>query len=90
MYHAAWLHTDYATRRPTDTSQLHVLQAIHAAHVKAGQRVLIQGGNGGIGSVAVQMAKAWGCHVTATCSTKNLKFVKVSSIKGLSVGLLPD
>lgn len=54
-----------------------MLQAFHAAHIKAGQRVLIHGGNGGIGSVAVQMAKAWGCHVTATCSTKNLQFVRV-------------
>ena len=55
------------------------LQALHAAQVKSGQRVLIHGGNGGIGSVAVQISKAWGCHVTTTCSTKNQEFVKVST-----------
>lgn len=41
-----------------------------------GQRVLIHGGAGGVGSNAVQIAKAWGMHVTATCGTKNLDFVR--------------
>ena len=39
-------------------------------------RVLIHSGAGGVGSIAVQIAKAWGCHVTATCGPKNMEFVK--------------
>ncbi|DBB01352.1 TPA: hypothetical protein ACH3X1_013675 [Trebouxia sp. C0004] len=41
----------------------------------AGMRVLVHGGAGGVGGAAVQIAKAWGMHVTTTCSTKNLDFV---------------
>ena len=55
------------------------MQALKPAQIKAGQRVLIHGGSGGVGSVAVQIAKAWGAHVTATCSTKNIQLVKVQS-----------
>ncbi len=53
------------------------LQALEAAQVKSGQRVLIHGGSGGVGSAGVQIAKAWGAHVTSTCSTKNMQLVKV-------------
>lgn len=60
------------------------VQALHAAQVKAGQRVLIHGGSGGIGSAAVQIAKAWGCHVTSTCSTKNLEFVTVTTLPSMA------
>ena len=45
--------------------------------MQAGKRVLIHGGSGGVGSVAVQIAKARGAHVTSTCSTKNIQLVKV-------------
>ena len=54
-----------------------MLQALETAQVKAGKRVLIHGGSGGVGSAAVQIAKAWGAHVTSTCSTKNVQLVKV-------------
>eukprot|EP00197_Chlamydomonas_leiostraca_P008998 CAMPEP_0202870226 /NCGR_PEP_ID=MMETSP1391-20130828/15046_1 /ASSEMBLY_ACC=CAM_ASM_000867 /TAXON_ID=1034604 /ORGANISM="Chlamydomonas leiostraca, Strain SAG 11-49" /LENGTH=293 /DNA_ID=CAMNT_0049550735 /DNA_START=78 /DNA_END=959 /DNA_ORIENTATION=+ len=36
-----------------------------------GQKVLIHGGSGGVGSMAVQLAKAKGAHVTTTCSASN-------------------
>jgi NADPH:quinone reductase-like Zn-dependent oxidoreductase len=41
-----------------------------APNVKPGGRVLVNGGSGGTGTFAVQIAKALGCHVTTTCSGK--------------------
>jgi NADPH:quinone reductase len=44
--------------------------------LNAGQTILIHGGSGGVGSFAVQFAKSIGVKVAATCSTKNIEFVK--------------
>ena len=44
--------------------------------LKAGQTVLINGAAGGVGTFAVQMAKAFGAHVTAVCSTRNVDMVR--------------
>jgi NADPH:quinone reductase-like Zn-dependent oxidoreductase len=44
--------------------------------VQAGQRVLINGAAGGVGSFAVQIGKWLGAHVTGVCSTRNLALVK--------------
>ena len=46
------------------------------AQVKPGQRVLISGAGGGVGTFAVQIAKALGAHVTAVTSTRNLDLVR--------------
>ncbi|HVC04711.1 MAG TPA: NADP-dependent oxidoreductase, partial [Candidatus Acidoferrales bacterium] len=46
------------------------------AHVEPGQRVLIQGGTGGVGSIAVQLAHWKGAHVIATTSTANVEYVQ--------------
>jgi len=44
--------------------------------VQAGQRVLVIGAAGGVGSFAVQIAKAFGAHVTGVCSTSKIELVR--------------
>lgn len=54
-------------------SALHYLRA---AGVRAGQRVLVYGASGSVGSSAVQLARHFGAHVTAVCSSANVDLAK--------------
>jgi len=58
-------------------SGLTALQALRdGADVQPGQRVLVVGAAGGVGSLAVQIAKAYGAEVTGVCSTRKIDLVR--------------
>ena len=52
------------------------LQGLHKGKAEAGKRVLIIGASGGVGTFAVQIAKAMGLHVTGVCSGRNADFAR--------------
>lgn len=55
---------------------LTVIQSFNKANLKAGDKVLIHAGSGGIGTFAIQYAKSKGAYVLTTTSSKNVSWVK--------------
>ncbi|WP_246145825.1 NAD(P)-dependent alcohol dehydrogenase [Rubripirellula lacrimiformis] len=67
----------YAQAAALPTSGLAALHALrNVARVTAGQKVLINGASGGVGTYAVQIAKAFGAGVTGVCSDRNAGLVR--------------
>lgn len=67
----------FAEAAAVPLTALTALQALRdKANLQPGMRVLICGASGGVGTYAVQIAKALGAHVTATCSGRNVALVQ--------------
>jgi len=67
----------YETAASCPISAIAALQAVRdKAKVHAGQKVLIIGASGGVGTFAVQLAKAFGAEVTGVCSTAKVDMVR--------------
>lgn len=73
---------------------LTALQALKLkTNIQEGERLLVLGGSGGVGHFAVQIAKAYGLHVTATCSEKNADMVRglgADEVIAYDTGEVPD
>ncbi len=85
--YAEYVMAKYVVRKPANVSfeeaaavpiaGLTALQGLRDhGELQSGQRVLVNGASGGVGTMAVQIAKALGADVTAVCSTRNVERVR--------------
>jgi NADPH:quinone reductase-like Zn-dependent oxidoreductase len=70
-------HVTFEQAASIPVAALTALQGLRdKGHIQPGQKVLINGAAGGVGTFAVQIAKWLGAHVTGVCSTRNVEMVR--------------